>query len=181
MQRRTFDILLSSAGLIMAGVLLVAGGLLTWASSFVEGQVYDQLSDQNITMPSGDAIAAPQYEPLREYAGEPLTTGDHAYAFAEYYIKNHLGDRTYAELGDDIRAANADGDEELAAELTIERETAFKGETLRGMLLFGYAFATMGTIAGWAAIASFIGAALMLVLSVLGLVHARRAGEATVG
>ena len=35
----------------------------------------------------------------------------------------------------------------------------FMGETLRGLLLYGYAFATMGTIAGIGAIAAFVGAA----------------------
>lgn len=181
MRRKTFDILLSSAGLLMAVVLLVAGGLLTWANTFVADQVHDQLSAQRITMPEGEAIAGEEYAPLRKFAGEQMTTGEHAYAYAEYYIKNHLGDRTYSELGADIRAAEAAGDEELAAELTIERETTFKGETLRGLLLYGYAFATMGTIAGFAAVGAFIAAALMLLLSILGLVHARRAGDAQVG
>lgn len=35
----------------------------------------------------------------------------------------------------------------------------------------------MGTIAGYAAIAAFVGALLFLVLGVLGLLHARRARE----
>jgi hypothetical protein len=35
----------------------------------------------------------------------------------------------------------------------------------------------MGTIAGYAAIASFVGAALMFVLGAIGLVHAKRARE----
>ena len=51
----------------------------------------------------------------------------------------------------------------------------FKGETLRGLLLNAYAFGTMGMIAGIAAIGAFIAAAVMLVLSGLGLLHARRA------
>ena len=33
------------------------------------------------------------------------------------------------------------------------------GDTLRGLLLYGYAFATIGTIAGYAAIVAFAGAA----------------------
>ena len=49
------------------------------------------------------------------------------------------------------------------------------GNTLRGLLLYGYAFATMGAIALYAAIASFGGALVLLVLSVLGMRHARRA------
>jgi len=50
----------------------------------------------------------------------------------------------------------------------------FKGETLRGLLLNAYAFGTMGTIAGIAAICAFGAAAVMLVLGGLGLWHARR-------
>ena len=46
----------------------------------------------------------------------------------------------------------------------------FKGETLRGLLLNAYAFGTMGTIAG---IAAIIAAAVMLVLGGLGLMHSR--------
>jgi hypothetical protein len=42
------------------------------------------------------------------------------------------------------------------------------------MLLNAYAFGTLGTIAIYAAIASFIGAAAMLVLSLLGWAHLRR-------
>jgi hypothetical protein len=50
----------------------------------------------------------------------------------------------------------------------------FKGETLRGLLLNAYAFGTMATIALIAAIAAFIAAGFMLVLSALGMVHIRR-------
>ena len=49
------------------------------------------------------------------------------------------------------------------------------GSTLRGLLLYGYAFATIGTIAGIAAIAAFAGAGFLLVLFALGLWHAHRA------
>jgi hypothetical protein len=52
----------------------------------------------------------------------------------------------------------------------------FKGTTLRGMLLNAYAFWQMGVIALWAALVSFIGAGLLIILSVLGFVHARWAG-----
>jgi hypothetical protein len=50
----------------------------------------------------------------------------------------------------------------------------FKGETLRGLLLNAYAFGTVATIAGIAAIGAFIGAAVMLILSILGFAHLRR-------
>src|SRR5579871_112449 len=60
------------------------------------------------------------------------------------------------------------------AKLAAQADTVFKGETLRGLLLNAYAFGTMGMIAGIAAIAAFIAAAVMLVLAALGLVHSRR-------
>jgi hypothetical protein len=65
------------------------------------------------------------------------------------------------------------------AALAAQVNTVFKGETLRGLLLNAYAFGTMGMIAGIAAIGAFIAAALMLVLSGLGLMHARRVSPAT--
>ena len=52
--------------------------------------------------------------------------------------------------------------------------TLFKGETLRGMLLNAYAFGKMGTIAGIAAVVSFVTAGVLLVLSMLGFAHRRR-------
>jgi hypothetical protein len=56
------------------------------------------------------------------------------------------------------------------------KETSFQGETLRGLLLYGYAFATMGTIAGYAAIAAGVGAVALFILAFIGFRHARRAG-----
>ena len=53
----------------------------------------------------------------------------------------------------------------------------FKGETLRGLLLNAYAFGTMATLAGIASIVTFIGAGVMLLLSILGLLHSRKASS----
>jgi hypothetical protein len=52
----------------------------------------------------------------------------------------------------------------------------FQGETLRGLLLSSYAFWTLGSIAGWGALAAFIGAGLLLILAIFGLIHSRRVG-----
>ena len=54
-------------------------------------------------------------------------------------------------------------------------QPVFRGETLRGLLLNAYGLAAMGQIMMVAAIAAFVGAGLMLVLSVLGIWHLRRA------
>ena len=58
--------------------------------------------------------------------------------------------------------------------ITNQRNTLFKGETLRGLLLSAYAWSTVGTIAGIAAIGAFLAAGMMAILVVLGVVHHRR-------
>jgi hypothetical protein len=173
MRRRTLDALLTTGGLVLAAVLLVAGGLLTWGYTFVNNQVHDQLAAQKITMPSGEAIAEPAIKPyLSKYAGQPLTTGAQAEAYANHFIAVHLqgigAGKTYSQLSAQAQANPTD--QKLAGQVA----TVFKGETLRGLLLNAYAFWKMGQIALYAAIASFIGAAAMLVLSLLGFAHLRR-------
>ena len=178
MRRRTFDALMASAGLILAAVLVAAGGLLTWAHSFVADQVTTQLSAQQIYFPpkGSDALASKEIGPyLNQYAGQQLTTGTQAKAWADHYIAVHIqemsGGKTYAQLSSEAMANPND------AKLQGLVATVFKGETLRGLLLNAYAFSTMGTIALYGAIASFIGAGLMLILSFLGLAHLRRVPE----
>jgi len=174
MHRKTLDGLLISVGLVLAAVLLVSGGLLTWASSFVGEQVKTQLSEQQIFFPpAGPATADPAIGPfLNQYAGQQMVNGQQAEAYANHFIAVHLkasgGGKTYAQLST-LAKASPD-DTKLAGQVA----TAFKGETLRGLLLNAYAFGTMGTIAGIAGIGAFIGAALLLVLSALGFGHRRQ-------
>ena len=40
MKRRTFDILMAAAGLFLAVTLIAAGGLLTWAHTFIGNEVH---------------------------------------------------------------------------------------------------------------------------------------------
>lgn len=197
--RSAFDKLISWTGLALAAVLLMAGGLLTWASVFIGDQVDQQLSQQDIVMPEGEALASlpeADAEALEPYAGSPLDTGPEAKAYADHYILAHMnaqgaalndGDPvTYEESsakGRELSAAVAENPDATQAEIDEAaawmnlRESLFMGNTLRGLLLYGYAFATIGTIAGIAAIAAFAGAAVLLVLFGLGLVHARKARQ----
>ena len=178
MRRRTFDALVSVAGLVLAGVLVVAGGLLLWGHSFVDAQVSSQLAAQKIVFPAANspAIKAPEFAAMRQYAGQPMTTGAQAEVYADHFIANHLkeigGGQTYAQL-----SAKALAEPKNAA-LAAQVDAVFKGTTLRGMLLNAYAFWQMGQIALWGAIVSFIGAAILLVLSVVGFIHARRMAPA---
>ncbi len=78
MRRKTFDALLSVGGLAIAVVLLIAGGLLTWANNFVSHEVRTQLAQQQIYFPpKGNAALAPkEIGPyLNKYAGKQLLTG----------------------------------------------------------------------------------------------------------
>jgi hypothetical protein len=175
MRRRTFDALMTIAGLTLAATLAVAGGLLFWAHAFVSDQVTSQLSAQQIYFPDkgSDSINDPAVKPyLTKYAGQQLTTGKQAQAYADHYIAVHLDEmadgQTYAQLS--AKSMANPNDEELAGLVA----TTFKGETLRGLLLNAYAFGQMGTIALYGAIVAFVGAALMLLLSLLGLAHLRR-------
>ncbi len=175
MRRKTFDKLLAATGFIVAAVLLVAGGLLMWASIFVGNQVTNELSAQQIFFPpaGSEAIAGPEYADMQQYAGQQLTTGPQAEVYANSFIGVHLSHvadgQTYAQVSS---AALADPEN---ADLQAQKTTLFQGETLRGLLLNAYAFGTMGKIAGIAAIAAFVGAGAMIILAVLGLWHARRA------
>jgi hypothetical protein len=61
-----------------------------------------------------------------------------------------------------------------AAAITGQRDTMFKGETLRGLLLTTYAWDTIGRIGSIASVVSFVGAGLMALLVIMGLMHLRR-------
>lgn len=56
--RSAFDKLISWTGLALAAVLLAACGLLVWTNNCIDNKVHDQLSMQDITMPSGEALAS---------------------------------------------------------------------------------------------------------------------------
>lgn len=184
--RAFLDKLVSWTGVAIAAVLLIAGGLLTWANAFIGDQVHDQLTMQGITMPEGDALADLSDEDaaaLEEYAGSALDTGPEARAYADHYILAHMNaasdGRTYQEVSSEFLALD---DEAKASEegqaLAGLRQTLFMGNTLRGLLLYGSAFATMGTIAGYGAIAAFLGAFVLLALAQLGIRHSRRTARA---
>ncbi len=184
--RSAFDKLISGAGFVLVAGLLVAGGLLTWAHVFIGNEVHDQLAQQNITMPAkADLETQAQHDALDKYAGQQLTTGPQAKAYADQYIAVHMaaasGGKTYSEISGQFVSMTPEQQASPAGQdLAALRQTLFMGDTLRGLLLYGYAFATIGTIALYAAIVSFLGAAVLLVLSVLGIRHSRQVASAPV-
>ena len=177
MRRRTFDLITSSVGVLLAVLLLVAGGLLIWAYTFVNNQVTQQLTEQQITFPAANdpsikALPPDDAAAMKQYAGQLMTTGAQAETYANHFIAVHLkeigGGKTYSQLSAESLANPGD------AKLKAQVDTVFKGTTLRGLLLNAYAFWQIGQIALYAAIAAFAGGVIFLVLSVLGFVHMRR-------
>ena len=187
-RRRTIDSVLVAAGAVLALVLVAAGGLLTWGSNFAD----DELAAQNIFFPDQAALEEDGRADLVQYADEQVTTGSEAEAYASF-IDGHLAGiadgATYADLGAVERAANAAVEEAEASgvdEATVsdlqadadavaaQRNSLFKGETLRGLLLSTFAWSTIGQIAGIGALVAFAAAGAMIILVGLGIIHRRK-------
>jgi len=175
--RSIIDRLVSVIGAVMGVALLAAAALLFYAHGYVHNQVADQLPHQQIAFPAAGteaitSLPAADRAEIAQYAGQKMTTGAQAKAFADHYIKVHLsevaGGQTYSQVS--AQALANPSDEKLAGQV----QTLFRGETLRGLLLNAYAFDTMAGIALVAAWISVAAGVLLLLLAGLGLRHARR-------
>jgi hypothetical protein len=184
MRRKVFDFIASAGGAVMVMVLVVAGSLLMWGYSFANSNVHSQLAQQQIVFPSKAAFAqakpgteiTPAMLPyLQKYAGQPLTTGAQAEAYADHFIAVHLSQMPYRGVYSAVSAASRANPTNTT--LAAEVQTSFQGTTLRGLLLEAYAFSEFGLIALWAGIAAFALAGIMLLLVGFGLWHARRTPE----
>ncbi|MBS2967183.1 hypothetical protein KGA66_29415, partial [Actinocrinis puniceicyclus] len=136
---------------------------------------HSQLAQQQITFPAkgSPALASKEIGPyLDQYAGQQLTTGPQAKAYADHFIAVHLSEMPYNGVFAKASAA-AQADPTNTA-LKAEVQTIFQGTTLRGLLLEAYAFSVFASIALWASVASFSLAFLMLLLVGFGFWHARR-------
>jgi hypothetical protein len=189
-KRRTLDILFSLGGIGIAVLLFIGGLVLTSNASFATTYVADQLAAQNITFKAANALTEEEkaLPCLTEYAGRQLTTGKQAECYANYigvHLESTANGKTYAELGtpqSELRAKLADAQKNNPAavadlqkqlnEVTQQRETVFKGETLRGLLLTTYGFSELGTKAQQFATVTYSAAALMFLLALAGFAHA---------
>jgi hypothetical protein len=201
MQRKVFDRLLSGAGASLVIILLIAGGLLTWGHSFAEGNVNDQLAQQQIYFPQKSEIdavkvqfakggqkavtdpefpnAALMVPALEPYAGKQVLTGKEAQVYSNDFIGQHLYAMPLHGVYSKVSAAarSAKPGSAQATQLAGLETTVFQGTTLRGLLLEAYAFGTIAVIMLWASIAAFVGAAVLLILTLLGMRHAIRTPE----
>ena len=172
MKKTVYQVLAQVFGivLIVVGIGALSGGL------YAHNYVTSQLSQEKITMPSGDAITAlPQasQKALQPFAGKPMTTGTQAQAYANHFIWEHMqaacqnvkdanGNAVPAVPADQCTFAGvgqaAGGATSTAAKTAYNtlRSTIFQGDSLRSMLLTAYAFWLVGSIAFWGAIACFV-------------------------
>jgi hypothetical protein len=102
--QKAVDVLRAAAALIAAVILLAAGLMIGKGGSALSSDVKTELRVLGIVFPqAGPATADPNIGPyINKYAGQPLTTGDQAKAYADHYVAVRLtdqtGGRSYAEL-----------------------------------------------------------------------------------
>jgi hypothetical protein len=149
---------LAIIGTVLFGVLAVGGSLLIWGSNFAQNMVHDQLSAQKISFPAkgSPSLDPKEFPGLQRYAGQAVDSGPKAKAYANQFINVHLkgigGGKTYSELS--AQSMASPNDTKLAGTV----QTMFRGETLRGLLLYAWGWSVVGLIAYWVGIAAFLGA-----------------------
>jgi hypothetical protein len=165
---------LVTIGAVLFLVLVVGGGLLLWGSNFANNMVHDQLSEQKIQFPpkGSPGLDAKEFPGLQQYAGQAVDNGPKAKAYANEFIKVHLegiaGGKTYSEVS---AAALKDP---TNATLEGQAQTLFRGETLRGLLLYAWGWSVVGMIAYWVGLAALLGAVAVFLGLLLGFVMHRR-------
>ena len=150
------------AGFAGAVILLAAGGLLLWGSTYVHNTVQNQLSAQQIYFPPKAAFAHPvagteitpsMIPSVSQYAGQQLLTGQQAEAYADQFIAVHItnmtGGKTYSQLSEASLAQPNN------AKLAGQVNTVFKGEALRSMLLNAYGWWKVSQITYIISLAAF--------------------------
>lgn len=195
MDRSLIDKLVSWAGAMVALALVGLGAAAIFGGGFALDNVRDRLEPQNIAFGPAAEMSPAEKSEVGEFAGQKVDTGIEAEAYSRY-IGVHLteigGGKSYAELGGPISAleaqieeAKAAGDDTAAMEeelagLQGQRDTVFKGETLRAILLNAYGWWTVGQITLYAGIGMVIVGLVLAVLVALGFRHARKAAASTV-
>ena len=164
------------AGFAAAVILLAAGGLLLWGSTYTHNMAHNQLAAQQIYFPPKAAFAHPKagteitpsmIPSVSQYAGQQLLTGQQAQAYADNFIAVHItnmtGGKTYAQLSSAALANPND------AKLAAQVATVFNGETLRSILLNAFGWWKVSQITYIASLIAFALGGLALLASLFGL------------
>jgi hypothetical protein len=169
------------AGFAVAAILLMAGGLLLWGSTYTHNMVHNQLAAQQIFFPPKAAFAHPKagteitpsmIPSVSQYAGQQLVTGQQAQSYADNFIAVHItditGGKTYAQLS--AASLAQPNNTKLAGEVA----TVFKGETLRSILLNAFGWWKVSQITYTASLITFGLGGLTLLASLFGLAVGRK-------
>jgi hypothetical protein len=173
-----------SLQVIIVLVLGFCAGFAFWGSSFVNGMVHDQLVAQKISFPPASEIKAggaldPAEFPaeIRNYAGQPVDNGDKARVYANDFIGIHLAKVANGQTYSQVSAAAQANPTSTA--LQNQANTLFKGETLRGLLLYAWGWSQVGMYAFFAAIGLTIAAIAVFATLVFEVLVAPRTVRAT--
>jgi hypothetical protein len=168
------------AGFALAAILLAAGGLLLWGSTYTHNMVHNQLAAQQIYFPPKAAFAHPKagteitpsmIPSVSQYAGQQLVTGQQAESYADNFIAVHItnmtGGKTYAQLS--AASLAQPNNTKLAGQVG----TVFKGEALRSMLLNAFGWWKISQITYIVSLIAFGLGGLTLLASLFGLTVGR--------
>lgn len=145
-------------------------GFLFWAANFTHTYVHDELTAQKIQFPA--SISAQVYPDIpQQYAGQWVTDGDQAKAYANGYINVHLHGVANGQTYSQVSATYLKNP--TNTKLAGERQTLFMGETLRGLLLSAWGWWTVGTYALYAAIVMTVAAVAVFISLIYELFAAR--------
>jgi hypothetical protein len=78
MDRRAWDRIVSSAGAVLAVILLVLGGAAIYGGNFGQDNVRDRLAPQNISFPPAEAMTPQELALVGDFAGAKVDTGSEA-------------------------------------------------------------------------------------------------------
>jgi hypothetical protein len=191
--RKLWDTLISGAGAVVAIVMLALGAAAIYGGGFALDNVRDRLEPQNIAFSPASEMSPEEKAIVGDFAGQKVDTGTEAEAYSRYiglHVQEIGGGMSYAELGGplfaleaQIEEATAAGEDTKAMEAELaglqgQRETVFKGETLRAILLNAYGWWTVGTITLYAGYGLMIAGLILAIMAILGFRHARKVAAA---
>jgi hypothetical protein len=156
---------------VMVIIFGFGAGMAYWGYTFNNDQIKNQLAPQQIFFPKDISdVPQPEQNALAPYVGQQVLNGEQAHIFAENYLGLHLREladgKVYSQLSTEARTEK---DPVAKAKKEGLVQTAFRGETLKGMLNQAWAFSIFGSMAmyasfGLAVVALIVFAALIFEL-----------------
>ena len=173
-----------SLQIIVVLVLGFCAGFAFWGNGFINGMVHDQLASQKISFPPASEIRAggaldPAEFPaeIRNYAGQQVDNGDKARVYANDFIGIHLEKVANGQTYSQVSAASQADPKNTA--LQNQANTLFKGETLRGLLLYAWGWSQVALYLLYAALGLTVAAIVVLATLAFEVLVAPRTARAT--